>query len=456
MHDSLICPITFDLFRDPVVAEDGHSYEREAIINWIRANGTSPLTREPLTVGALRPNHTLKKLVDEFETASRSKNFQFKLGVDVKTKSHRALFQTFGKTIYEAEWIKDNDSRPRIVLLKINGARAKKEASFYVDLTRHPSIVRTFGLVHSDNNEDDQDTQNSVTLLQELAPEGSLYEVLQHIGLNENILQAMFLQITDAMIFLAHNGIIHGDLACRNVLVFRLDKQEPHKNIVKLTDFGISRHSKLYAPTNSTATTTINIVPTRYAAPEVLANEQYSEKSDVYSIGVLMWEAYSKGKIPWSQSNSDAEVKRQSTCRTASMELRSNREQARAHLNTDYTTARDISASHHDYTSTRRTASPRDKQFTTTEGKLALNNNPTLLASLAALHHLLGSMDNKNKNYRAARFQFEELLKLFLSFTLEDNQILSATYSNIGSMFCQDDQHEQAIISMSIKIFVTL
>ncbi|CAF1327499.1 unnamed protein product [Didymodactylos carnosus] len=147
----------------------------------------------------------------------------------------------------------------------------------------------------------------------DFSPEGSLYEVLQHIGLNENILQAMFLQITDAMIFLAHNGIIHGDLACRNVLVFRLDKQEPHKNIVKLTDFGISRHSKLYAPTNSVARTTINIVPTRYAAPEVLANEQYSEKSDVYSMGVLMWEAYSKGKIPWSQSNSDNEVKRQVT-----------------------------------------------------------------------------------------------------------------------------------------------
>ncbi|CAF1624885.1 unnamed protein product, partial [Didymodactylos carnosus] len=48
-------------------------------------------------------------------------------------------------------------------------------------------------------------------------------------------------------------------------------------------------------------------------APEVLANEQYSEKSDVYSMGVLMWEAYSKGNIPWSQGISDDEVKRQVT-----------------------------------------------------------------------------------------------------------------------------------------------
>ncbi|CAF0897474.1 unnamed protein product [Adineta steineri] len=76
----------------------------------------------------------------------------------------------------------------------------------------------------------------------------------------------------------------------------------------------------------------------------------------------------------------------------------------------------------------------------------SLKTNPTLLASLAALHHLLGSMDNKNKNYRAARFQFEESLKIFLSFIPQDNQILSATYNNIGSMFYQDDQHDQAII----------
>lgn len=76
----------------------------------------------------------------------------------------------------------------------------------------------------------------------------------------------------------------------------------------------------------------------------------------------------------------------------------------------------------------------------------SLKDNPTLLAALAALHHLLGSVDNRNNNYRAARIQFEQSLKIFLTFIAEDNQILSATYNNIGSMFYQEDQHEQAII----------
>lgn len=76
----------------------------------------------------------------------------------------------------------------------------------------------------------------------------------------------------------------------------------------------------------------------------------------------------------------------------------------------------------------------------------SFKDNPTLLASLAAVHHLLGSQDNKQNNHRAARLQFEQSLKIFLSFVPEDNQILSATYNNIGSMYYQDDEHDQAII----------
>jgi len=33
-HRELVCPITQELMRDLVVAEDGHTYEREAILRW--------------------------------------------------------------------------------------------------------------------------------------------------------------------------------------------------------------------------------------------------------------------------------------------------------------------------------------------------------------------------------------------------------------------------------------
>jgi len=52
----------------------------------------------------------------------------------VKRKSGRPLFQTFGKTIYYTEWLPTKNNRPEIILLKFDGARAKKESSFHVDL----------------------------------------------------------------------------------------------------------------------------------------------------------------------------------------------------------------------------------------------------------------------------------------------------------------------------------
>lgn len=61
--DALLCPITLALFRDPVVAEDGHTYERTAIEEWIQRNGTSPMTRKPMSLEILIPNYAIKKVL---------------------------------------------------------------------------------------------------------------------------------------------------------------------------------------------------------------------------------------------------------------------------------------------------------------------------------------------------------------------------------------------------------
>ena len=53
------CSITFDLMRDPVIDSDGYSYERAAIVDWIGKHGTSPITREKLTIDQLADNRAL-------------------------------------------------------------------------------------------------------------------------------------------------------------------------------------------------------------------------------------------------------------------------------------------------------------------------------------------------------------------------------------------------------------
>jgi hypothetical protein len=48
IRKNLTCPLTKQIFVDPVSASDGKTYERKAIIEYIRDNRYSPLTGEPI------------------------------------------------------------------------------------------------------------------------------------------------------------------------------------------------------------------------------------------------------------------------------------------------------------------------------------------------------------------------------------------------------------------------
>ena len=65
LRDEFTCPITRQLMRQPVIAADGHTYDRQAIETWLLTHDTSPKSGEVLSSSALVPNHNLKRLVDD-------------------------------------------------------------------------------------------------------------------------------------------------------------------------------------------------------------------------------------------------------------------------------------------------------------------------------------------------------------------------------------------------------
>ncbi len=65
LRDEFTCPITRELLRDPWLATDGHSYERDAIEHWVLSKGTSPKTGQPLESKSLFPNHNLRRLMKD-------------------------------------------------------------------------------------------------------------------------------------------------------------------------------------------------------------------------------------------------------------------------------------------------------------------------------------------------------------------------------------------------------
>lgn len=64
LNDSFYCPITFLLMHVPVIDPEGHTYERSAIISWIRANKSSPITRTAMTEADLYPNKAIADLLE--------------------------------------------------------------------------------------------------------------------------------------------------------------------------------------------------------------------------------------------------------------------------------------------------------------------------------------------------------------------------------------------------------
>ena len=66
--DGFLCPITGEIMKDPVIDNEGISYEREAIKEWLRrGNTTSPITRQPLQLCDLRPNVDLRKSIEDWQ-----------------------------------------------------------------------------------------------------------------------------------------------------------------------------------------------------------------------------------------------------------------------------------------------------------------------------------------------------------------------------------------------------
>ncbi|MQL97342.1 hypothetical protein Taro_030032 [Colocasia esculenta] len=67
------CPISLELMRDPVTISTGQTYDRPSIESWIATgNTTCPVTRAPLSDFTLIPNHTLRRLIQEWCVAHRS------------------------------------------------------------------------------------------------------------------------------------------------------------------------------------------------------------------------------------------------------------------------------------------------------------------------------------------------------------------------------------------------
>ncbi|KAL6596295.1 hypothetical protein ACP70R_047659 [Stipagrostis hirtigluma subsp. patula] len=71
------CPISLDLMRDPVTAPTGITYDRESIEAWLdTGRATCPVTHAPLRQEDLVPNHAIRRVIQDWCVANRSRGVE--------------------------------------------------------------------------------------------------------------------------------------------------------------------------------------------------------------------------------------------------------------------------------------------------------------------------------------------------------------------------------------------
>ncbi len=161
----------------------------------------------------------------------------------------------------------DEESRRMFLSRFQNEARAAARL-------HHPNIVQIFDV--------GDDPQHGPYLVFEYVPGHTLKQQLRKEGpLQKDQLLYVAQQIADALATAHASGVIHRDLKPENLLI-------TDNGQVKLADFGIARIP------NADLTKEGQFLGTPcYAAPETLLKGEYSEKTDLFSLGAVLYEAAS-------------------------------------------------------------------------------------------------------------------------------------------------------------------
>jgi len=145
--------------------------------------------------------------------------------------------------------------------------RLKQEIEVMKNIS-HSNIVKLYDVIYQ---------EDSMYLILEYCKNGDLSKYLKNRPLKEEYAQKYLKQMVSALKYLISKNIIHRDLKPHNILV--TDNYE-----LKISDFGFARYFE-----SNTLVDTLCGSPL-YMAPEIMKNKNYTIKSDLWSVGIILYE----------------------------------------------------------------------------------------------------------------------------------------------------------------------
>jgi len=198
----------------------------------------------------------------------------------------------FGKAVLGE--IKDgNTGRQRTIVVKIPSHsyginhELVNELLAMANLPAHKNILQLLGVVTVDEN-----GPKKVCFITDYCSMGSIDKLHDKIDMSsEPEFLRVSLGVAEGLSHLHAKRIIHRDLACRNILM-------RNDNTVVICDFGLSR---IVEAQDDGYTAQGSIFPWAWTSPETLRSGRFDTKSDIWSLGITMWELLTKGQKPYAE-----------------------------------------------------------------------------------------------------------------------------------------------------------